>query len=187
MFSRPISSAISMRSRATLRRKRVNFFVFLPRVTFVSVRSLVHSFSAFLNSLRMFSMPSMVHSRYSSALSSSPANSACSEKVTTSRMLSLPAASSSPILSSSPTAIGDLAIAFCVLIWPRSIRLAMATSPSRVSKGTTPISRRYNRTGSLVFSSAPAERSNSRSSSDSSSSAAIVAACSISRSSESAT
>ncbi len=38
---------------------------------------------------------------------------------------------------------------------PRSMRLAMATSPSRVSSGTVPISRRYMRTGSLVLSSAP--------------------------------
>src|SRR3989440_7423261 len=61
------------------------------------------------------------------------------------------------------------------------MRFAMATSPSRVNNGTTPISRRYRRTGSLVFSSAPADRSNSSSSSPSSSSVAIAAACSIDR------
>src|SRR5437868_1584130 len=83
--------------------------------------------------------------------------------------------------------VGDLDIAFCVFICPRSIRFVMATSPSRVNNGTTPISRRYSRTGSLVFSSAPAESSSSRSSSLSSSSVAIAAACSIKRSSESAT
>ena len=38
---------------------------------------------------------------------------------------------------------------------PRSMRLAISTSPSRVSSGTVPISRRYMRTGSLVLSSAP--------------------------------
>ncbi len=44
---------------------------------------------------------------------------------------------------------------------PRSIRLAIATSPSRVSSGTVPISRRYMRTGSLVLSRAPGVRSSS--------------------------
>src|SRR6266446_6740337 len=92
--------------------KRSSFFVFLPRVTFCSVRSLTHSFSAFLNSRRMFSIPSIVHSRYSSALSSSPASSACSEKLTTSRMLIIPTGNSSPILRNSVTAIGERAIAF---------------------------------------------------------------------------
>ena len=47
---------------------------------------------------------------------------------------------------------------------PCSIRLAMATSPSRVSSGTVPISRRYMRTGSFVLSSAPGVRSRSPSS-----------------------
>ena len=36
--------------------------------------------------------------------------------------------------------------------WPRSMRLASSISPSRVSSGTVPISRRYMRTGSLVLS-----------------------------------
>ena len=47
---------------------------------------------------------------------------------------------------------------------PRSMRLAISTSPSRVSSGTVPISRRYMRTGSLVLSSAPGVRSSSSSS-----------------------
>ena len=47
---------------------------------------------------------------------------------------------------------------------PRSMRFAISTSPSRVSSGTVPISRRYMRTGSLVLSSAPGVRSSSRSS-----------------------
>ncbi len=34
---------------------------------------------------------------------------------------------------------------------PSSIRLAISTSPSRVSSDTDPILRRYMRTGSLVF------------------------------------
>ena len=49
---------------------------------------------------------------------------------------------------------------------PRSMRLAIATSPSRVSSGTVPISRRYMRTGSLVLSSAPGVRSSSGPSSE---------------------
>ena len=44
---------------------------------------------------------------------------------------------------------------------PCSMRLAIATSPSRVSSGTVPISRRYMRTGSFVLSSAPGVRSRS--------------------------
>ena len=47
---------------------------------------------------------------------------------------------------------------------PRSMRRAISTSPSRVSRGTVPISRRYIRTGSLVLSSAPGVRSSSSSS-----------------------
>ena len=47
---------------------------------------------------------------------------------------------------------------------PRSMRLAISTSPSRVSSGTVPISRRYMRTGSFVLSSAPGVRSSSSSS-----------------------
>ena len=47
---------------------------------------------------------------------------------------------------------------------PRSMRLAISTSPSRVRSGTVPISRRYIRTGSLVLSSAPGVRSSSSSS-----------------------
>ena len=137
----------------------------------------------------MFWMPSIVQARYSSALSSSPVNSACSEKFTISRMLAVPLSRSSPILKSSLTAMGERAIAFFVFSCPRSILFAIATSPSRVSSGTTPISRRYKRTGSFVFSSAPADRSSSISSSrdSSSSSGTTTAACSSSLSSESAT
>ena len=41
-------------------------------------------------------------------------------------------------------------IAFCIRSLPRSMRRARLTSPSRVSSGTAPISRRYTRTGSSV-------------------------------------
>src|SRR5215510_13849981 len=47
---------------------------------------------------------------------------------------------------------------------PRSMRLAISTSPSRVSSGTVPISRKYIRTGSFVLSRAPGVRSSSSSS-----------------------
>ena len=50
---------------------------------------------------------------------------------------------------------------------PRSMRLAISTSPSRVSSGTVPISRRYMRTGSLVLSRVPGVRSSSAPSSPS--------------------
>src|SRR5579883_73751 len=55
------------------------------------------------------------------------------------------------------------------VFWPRSMRRAISTSPSRVSSGTVPISRRYMRTGSLTLSPTPAGSSRSRISSDSSS------------------
>ncbi len=47
---------------------------------------------------------------------------------------------------------GDRDSALSTMVCPRSIRLAISTSPSRVSSGTAPISRRYMRTGSLVLS-----------------------------------
>ena len=49
------------------------------------------------------------------------------------------------------------------MFFPRSMRFAISTSPSRVRSGTVPISRRYIRTGSLVFSMAPGVRSSSTS------------------------
>src|SRR5260370_286478 len=70
-----------------------------------------------------------------------------------------------PLRRSSPTAIsslitmGERVMDFMTTSCPRSMRLAMVTSPSRVSSGTVPISRRYMRTGSFFFSSNPALRS----------------------------
>ena len=60
--------------------------------------------------------------------------------------------------------MGERESAFSTRNWPRSMRLAISTSPSRVSSGTVPISRKYMRTGSLVFSRAPGVRSSSTSS-----------------------
>ncbi len=72
-----------------------------------------------------------------------------------------------PLRKSSPTAInslitiGDRVIDFITTSCPRSIRFAMVTSPSRVNSGTVPISRKYMRTGSFVFSSDPGVKSRS--------------------------
>ena len=64
---------------------------------------------------------------------------------------------------------GERDSAFSTVFWPRSMRRAISTSPSRVSSGTVPISRRYMRTGSLIFSPTPGGSSRSSSSSVSSS------------------
>ena len=95
--------------------------------------------------------------------------SSSSSKITTSFTLRTPRFRSSPSAAISRITIGEREIAFSTRIWPRSMRLAISTSPSRVSSGTVPISRRYMRTGSLVFSSVPGVRSSSTSSPSSSS------------------
>ena len=81
--------------------------------------------------------------------------SSSSSKTTTSFTLRTPRFRSSPSATISRITIGEREIAFSTRICPRSMRLAISTSPSRVSSGTVPISRRYMRTGSLVFSSVP--------------------------------
>ncbi len=96
-------------------------------------------------------------SRTSSVISSS-------SKTTTSLMERTPRFRSSPMARISRITMGERESAFSTRSWPRSMRLAISTSPSRVSSGTVPISRRYMRTGSLVFSSAPGVRSSSTSS-----------------------
>ena len=60
--------------------------------------------------------------------------------------------------------VGVREIALMIDSFPRSIRWAISTSPSRVSRGTVPICRRYIRTGSLVLSIALGVRSSSPSS-----------------------
>ncbi len=87
-----------------------------------------------------------------------------SSKMTTSLMLRTPRLRSSPRPTISRITMDEREMAFITRIWPRSMRLAISTSPSRVSSGTVPISRRYMRTGSLVFSSVPGVRSSSTSS-----------------------
>ena len=95
--------------------------------------------------------------------------SSSSSKTTTSFTLRTPRFRSSPSATISRITIGEREIAFSTRICPRSMRLAISTSPSRVSSGTVPISRKYMRTGSLVFSSVPGVRSSSTSSPSSSS------------------
>jgi hypothetical protein len=57
----------------------------------------------------------------------------------------------SPSLMISCTAMGDWRIVLRTLFSPSSMRLAISTSPSRVSSETEPILRRYIRTGSLLL------------------------------------
>ena len=85
-------------------------------------------------------------------------------KITSSRMVRLPARSCSPMSMIARAMVGVREIDLMTASLPRSMRLAISTSPSRVSSGTVPISRRYMRTGSLVLSSAPGVRSSSGSS-----------------------
>ena len=95
--------------------------------------------------------------------------SSSSSKTTTSLTLRTPRLRSSPRATISRITIGEREMALRTRICPRSMRLAISTSPSRVSRGTVPISRRYMRTGSLVFSIVPGVRSSSTSSPSSSS------------------
>ena len=99
-----------------------------------------------------------------SRLSSTSSVISSSSKSTTSLMERTPRLRSSPMAIISRITIGERDNALSTRNWPRSMRLAISTSPSRVSSGTVPISRRYMRTGSLVFSSAPGVRSSSTSS-----------------------
>jgi len=82
-------------------------------------------------------------------------------KTTTSRTVRSPRLSCSPISMTSCVTRGVREMDLITASLPCSIRLAIATSPSRVSSGTVPISRRYMRTGSFVLSSAPGVRSRS--------------------------
>ena len=85
-------------------------------------------------------------------------------KITSSRMVRVPALSWSPMPMMFFATVGVREIDLMTASLPRSMRRAISTSPSRVSSGTVPISRRYMRTGSLVLSSAPGVRSSSSSS-----------------------
>ena len=69
----------------------------------------------------------------------------------------------SPMSMTCWTTTGIRETALMIDSLPRSMRLAISTSPSRVSRGTVPISRRYIRTGSLVLSIALGVRSSSMS------------------------
>ena len=82
-------------------------------------------------------------------------------KITASRTPISRAASRSPSRATSWAAMFVREIARSIAFLPRSMRFAISTSPSRVSSGTVPISRRYMRTGSFVLSRAPGVRSSS--------------------------
>src|SRR5207249_2686541 len=100
--------------------------------------------------------------RERSAMRSSVISS--SLKITSSRIVRSPAWSWSPSSMTFFATSGVREIDLMTASLPRSIRRAISTSPSRVSSGTVPISRRYIRTGSFVLSSAPGVRSSSSSS-----------------------
>src|SRR3989454_774116 len=87
--------------------------------------------------------------------------SSSSSNCTISLMDRTPLRKSSPTAISSLITIGERVIDFITTSCPRSMRLAIVTSPSRVNSGTVPISRRYMRTGSFVFSSEPGVKSRS--------------------------
>src|SRR3569623_3253430 len=76
--------------------------------------------------------------------------SSSSMSLTTYLTRTLPLRRRSPIAISSSTATVLLSTAWSILRAPSSRRLAIASSPSRVSSETEPILRRYMRTGSLV-------------------------------------
>ena len=84
-----------------------------------------------------------------------------SMKTTASRTPISRAPSRSPSRATSCAAMFVREMARSMAFLPRSMRLAISTSPSRVRRGTVPISRRYMRTGSFVLSSAPGVRSSS--------------------------
>ena len=88
-------------------------------------------------------------------------------KITTSRTVSSPAARRSARRATSCAAMGVRVMTRMTAFLPRSMRFAISTSPSRVRRGTVPISRRYMRTGSLVLSRVPGVRSSSAPSSPS--------------------
>ena len=88
-------------------------------------------------------------------------------KITTSRTVSSPAPRRSARRATSCAAMGVRVMMRITAFLPRSMRLAISTSPSRVSSGTVPISRRYMRTGSFVLSRVPGVRSSSAPSSPS--------------------
>ncbi len=78
---------------------------------------------------------------------------------TSSRTVLSPSRKRSPMSKISMATVGVREMDLITESFPRSIRLAIATSPSRFNNGTVPISRRYIRTGSFVFSNVPGVKS----------------------------
>ena len=138
-------------------------FGLVPRGTASSFWRICRAF------LWSFPISSMV--RVSSTFRSSVSSSLMSGslKTITSRAVMTPFRTSSPSARIFWITSGERERAFETARCPRSMRLAISTSLSRVRSATAPISRRYMRTGSLVFSPMPGGSSRSRTSSPSSS------------------
>ena len=126
------------------------------RYFFLSFLRTVSSFSRSFSSLtRALRTPSICLRNCWARCSMRSSVISSSLKITSSRTVRSPALSWSPMRMTALMIAGMREIDLITESLPRSMRLAMATSPSRVSSGTVPISRRYIRTGSLVLSSAP--------------------------------
>ena len=156
-----ISCDSSTRARSASQRTRRYFRLSRVVAPFGVFSSFSLHFSTACQALRTASICRSTCRLRSSILSSV---SSSSMKVTSSRMLRSSAFSGSPICMIARAIVGVREIDLMTASLPRSMRLAISTSPSRVSSGTVPISRRYIRTGSLVLSSAPGVRSSSSSS-----------------------
>ncbi len=147
------------RTRARMAFQRARRYFFLSFFSVASSFSCAFSYRA--RALRTASI-CLCTSRARSSRRSSVISS--SLKITSSRIVRWPALRASPIAMIFWDTVGVRVMDLMTASLPRSMRLAISTSPSRVSSGTVPISRRYIRTGSLVLSSVPGVRSSSSSS-----------------------
>ena len=150
------------RERSTRHRSIFHRYLRYLRLSFFGIST---SFSsAFCTDTRALRTASTCRSTSFFRSSSLSSVNSSSEKVTSSRTVRSSALRSSPSWMTFRVTIGVREIDLMTESLPRSILRAISTSPSRVSRGTVPISRRYIRTGSLVLSSAPGVRSSSISS-----------------------
>ena len=158
-----VNSMSRMRRESSTRQRSI--FQRYLRYFFLSFFGTSTSFSsAFCIVTRALRTASTCRSTSRLRSSSLSSVSSSSEKVTSSRTVRSSAFRSSPSWMTFRVTIGVREIDLMTESLPRSMRRAISTSPSRVSSGTVPISRRYIRTGSFVLSSAPGVRSSSISS-----------------------
>ncbi len=144
LLRRRLDSSSNISSRLAWMVSRRRFFL-------TSLSPLLPSFSiTFSTSRWMRRTLSMTRHTRSVCHFSSNSASSSSMSLTTSLTRTLPLRSLSPISRSSSMAALELSTAWRILRSPSSMRLAISTSPSRVSSETEPILRRYMRTGSLV-------------------------------------